>query len=204
MPRLSWNEIQDYAVEFSAKYQGETYEKGESQSFWSDFLHVFGIDRKRYGAFFEYAIKKNGGAQGFIDMFWPGKLLAEQKSAGRDLTKATGQAFDYLHNMPDHDLPQAIVVSDFANFQVIDMESRVVTEFKLQNFHKNVQLFGFLKDTKSKNLAEENPVNRQAAEAMAQLHNTLRDTGYTGHDLEVLLVRLVFCLFADDSGIFEQ
>lgn len=94
MPRLSWNEIQDRAVEFSAKYKGETYEKGESQSFWSDFLHVFGVDRKRYGAFFEYAIKKNGGSQGFIDMFWPGKLLAEQKSAGRNLTKATSQAYD--------------------------------------------------------------------------------------------------------------
>ena len=204
MPRLSWNEIQDRAVEFSAKYKGETYEKGESQSFWSDFLHVFGIDRKRYGAFFEYAIKKNGGAQGFIDMFWPGKLLAEQKSGGKDLSKANTQAFEYLHNMPDHDLPQAIVVSDFATFQVIDPTTRAVTEFSLENLHKHVQLFGFLIDEKSKKLSEENPVNRQAAEAMANLHNTLRDTGYTGHDLELLLVRLVFCLFADDSGIFEQ
>ena len=204
MPRLSWNEIQDRAVEFSAKYKGETYEKGESQSFWSDFLHVFGIDRKRYGAFFEYAIKKNGGAQGFIDMFWPGKLLAEKKSGGKDLSKANTQAFEYLHNMPDHDLPQAIVVSDFATFQVIDPTTRAVTEFSLENLHKHVQLFGFLIDEKSKKLSEENPVNRQAAEAMANLHNTLRDTGYTGHDLELLLVRLVFCLFADDSGIFEQ
>jgi hypothetical protein len=204
MGRLSWNEIQDRAVEFSAKYKGETYEKGESQSFWSDFLHVFGIDRKRYGAFFEYAIKKNGGGQGFIDMFWPGKLLAEQKSAGRDLTKATTQAFDYLHNMPDHDLPIGIVVSDFATFQFIDLDTRVVTEFTLENLHKHVQLFGFLIEQQSKTFAEEAPVNRHAAEAMASLHNALRDTGYSGHDLELLLVRLVFCLFADDSGIFEQ
>jgi len=204
MSRLSWNEIQDRATEFAVKWQGETYEKGESQSFWSDFLTVFGVDRKRHGAFFEYAIKKNGGTQGCIDMFWPGKLLAEQKSAGRDLTKATTQAFDYLHNMPDHDLPQAIVVSDFATFQHIDLDNRIVTEFTLEKLHKHVQLFGFLIDAKSTKLAEENPVNRQAAEAMANLHNTLRDTGYTGHDLEVLLVRLVFCLFADDSDIFEQ
>lgn len=204
MARLSWNLIQDRAVEFSAKYKGETYEKGESQSFWSDFLHVFGIDRKRYGAFFEYAIKKNGGKQGFIDMFWPGKLLAEQKSAGRDLSKATTQAFDYLHTMPDHDLPQGIVVSDFATFQFIDMQTRVVTEFTLEDLHKHVQLFGFLIEQQSKKFAEEAPVNRQAAEAMAALHNALRDTGYTGHDLELLLVRLVFCLFADDSDIFER
>ena len=75
-PQLSWNEIQDRAVEFSAKWEGETYEKGESQSFWGEFLDIFGIDRRRHGAFFEYAIKKGSGKQGFIDMFWPSKNLA--------------------------------------------------------------------------------------------------------------------------------
>lgn len=99
MPRLSWNEIQNRAVEFAARWQGETYEKGESQTFWSEFLTVYGIDRRRHGAFFEYAVKKTGGKQGFIDLFWPGKLLAEQKSAGRDLDAAQVQAYDYLpHN----------------------------------------------------------------------------------------------------------
>lgn len=77
MAKLSWNEIQDRATEFASKWAGETYEKGESQSFWSDFLAIYGIDRRRHGAFFEYAIKKGSGNQGFIDMFWPGKLLAE-------------------------------------------------------------------------------------------------------------------------------
>lgn len=204
MTAISWNLIQDRAVEFVAKWQGETYEKGESQSFWSDFLNIYGIDRKRYGAFFEYAIKKNGGKQGFIDMFWPGKLLAEQKSAGRDLSKANTQAFDYLHNMPDHDLPQAIVVSDFATFQFINLDTREKVEFKLEDLPKNLKLFAFLLGEQSRHLAEENPVNRKAAEAMARLHNELRDNNYTGHDLELLLVRLVFCMFADDAGIFEQ
>jgi hypothetical protein len=99
VPRLSWNEIESRAIEFAAKWHGETYEKGESQSFWTDFLTVYGIDRRRQGAFFEHPIKKASGKQGFIDLFWPGKLLAEQKSAGRDLTKATGQAYDYLPAM---------------------------------------------------------------------------------------------------------
>lgn len=204
MSRLSWNEIQDRAVEFASKWAGETYEKGESQSFWSDFLNVYGVDRKRHGAFFEYAIKKNGGAQGFIDMFWPGKLLAEQKSAGRDLGKANVQAFDYLHNMPDHDLPQAIVVSDFINFQLIDPKTNERSEFMLANFPKHVKEFAFLIEEKNEHLAEEDPVNRKAAEAMANLHNKLREDNYTGHELELLLVRLVFCMFADDSGIFER
>lgn len=204
MPHLSWNEIQDRAAVFASKWQGETYEKGESQSFWSDFLTVYGIDRRRHGAYFEYAIKKGSGAQGFIDLFWPGKLLAEQKSGGRDLGKAGTQAYEYLETMPDHDLPQAIVVSDFASFQVKDLLTHQTTEFSLQDFPRHVKLFGFLIGEQSRTLAEEDPVNRKAAEAMARLHNQLRDDNYTGHDLEVLLVRLVFCMFADDSGIFER
>jgi hypothetical protein len=201
---LSWTEIQDRAVEFATRWEGETYEKGESQSFWSDFLSIFGVDRRRHGAFFEYAIKKGSGNQGFIDLFWPGKLLAEQKSAGKDLSKAGLQAYEYLEAMPDHDLPHAIVVSDFASFQVIDLDTRQTVEFSLLDLHKHVKLFAFLLGKQSKYIVEDNPVNRQAAEAMAKLYTLLRDDNYTGHDLEVLLVRLVFCMFADDAGIFER
>lgn len=205
MTANSWNDIQDRANEFSSRWAGETYEKGESQSFWGDFLNVFGIDRRRHGAYFEYAIKKGNGGQGFIDMFWPGKLLAEQKSAGKDLAKAGIQAYEYLETMPDHDLPQAIIVSDFATFQFIRNDgTNERVEFKLEDFSKHVKLFGFLINQQSKNLAEENPVNRKAAESMAALHNQLREDNYTGHDLEILLVRLVFCMFSDDSGIFER
>ena len=203
MSQLSWNEIQERATEFASKWAGETYEKGESQSFWSDFLNIFGIDRRRHGAFFEYAIKKGNGKQGFIDMFWPGKMLAEQKSGGRDLIKANVQAYEYLETMPDHDLPEAIVISDFTSFQFINLETREKTEFSLEKLPNHVKLFGFLLGQTSKNIAEQDPVNRKAAEAIASLHNQLRDDNYIGHDLEVLLVRLVFCMFADDSGIFD-
>ena len=204
MANLSWNEIQDRATEFASKWAGETYEKGESQSFWSDFLAIYGVDRRRHGAFFEYAIKKGSGAQGFIDMFWPGKLLAEQKSGGRDLSKAGVQAYEYLETMPDHDLPYGIVVSDFASFEFIDLTTRQKTSFGLADLPRYVKLFGFLIDQTSQNIAEQDPVNRRAAESMARLHNQLRDDNYTGHNLEVLLVRLVFCMFADDAGIFDH
>lgn len=204
MTNLSWNEIADRATEFASNWQGETYEKGESQSFWSDFLSIYGVDRRRHGAFFEYAIKKGSGSQGFIDMFWPGKLLAEQKSGGKDLGKANIQAYEYLETMPDHDLPEVIVVSDFASFHFIHLETNEKVEFSLADFPKHVKLFAFLLGQTSKNIAEQNPVNRKAAESMAKLHNQLRDDNYTGHDLEVLLVRLVFCMFADDAGIFDR
>ncbi len=204
MPNLSWNEIEHRATEFAATWRNETYEKGESQSFWSGFLSVFGIDRKRHGAYFEYAVKKINNRQGFIDLFWPGKLLAEQKSAGRDLSAANIQAFDYLHALPDSDLPQYIVVSDFANFELVNLETRERTSFMLDQLPKKIRLFGFLIGRDSANPQEEDPVNRRAAETMARLHNQLAAGNYTGHELELLLVRLVFCLFADDAGIFER
>lgn len=96
MPRLSWNEIAARAARFADDWAGETYEKGEAQTFWSQFLEIFDIDRRRAGGYFEYAVKLAGRKYGFIDMFLPGKLLVEQKSAGRDLTAAQGQALGYL------------------------------------------------------------------------------------------------------------
>ena len=80
----NWNAIEARARDFVAKWQGTTDERANSQSFWIDFLMVFGIDRKRAGAFFEYRTRKLSGAPGFVDLFYPGKLVAEQKSAGRN------------------------------------------------------------------------------------------------------------------------
>ncbi|HEX8390392.1 MAG TPA: type IIL restriction-modification enzyme MmeI, partial [Candidatus Saccharimonadales bacterium] len=93
MSQIAWNEVQDRAQTFAAHWANETRERAESQTFWSEFLTVFGVDRRRHGAFFEYAVKKGSGGQGFIDMFWPGRMLAEQKSGGKDLAKAKIQAF---------------------------------------------------------------------------------------------------------------
>lgn len=149
MARISWNEIEIRASQFAARWAGETYEKGESQTFWSDFLAIYDIDRRRYGAFFEYAIKKLSGKQGFIDLFWPGKLIAEQKSAGRDLDRANLQALEYLDTMPDHDLPQFIVVSDFATFQVLELATGKKASFPLAQLPQRVKIFAFLIDEAS-------------------------------------------------------
>lgn len=202
MSRLAWNEIEARAAVFAREWEGESYEKGESQSFWTEFLEVFGIHRRRAGGYFEYAVKLAGRKYGFVDMFMPGKMLAEQKSAGRDLAKATGQALQYLDGLPDFDLPKIIVTSDFNTFQVMDLDSRNVVPFALSELPKHVRLFGPLIEETSEDHGEDSPVNRAAAEAMAKLHNELKRSGYVGHDLEVFLVRVVFCLFAEDSGIF--
>ncbi len=203
MTRPSWNEIRARAARFAEEWEGETYEKGESQSFWANFLDVFGINRRRAGGYFEYAVKLSGGRRGYIDMFLPGRLLAEQKSGGRDLNAARGQAFEYLDGLDDHDLPQAVVLSDFATFQHVDLDTRKVVEFRLEELPDYVRLFAPLVDEQTTSIEETSPVNRQAAERMADLHNRLEAAGYIGHKLELFLVRLVFCLFAEDAGIFE-
>jgi hypothetical protein len=81
---LSWNEIRHRAIAFSNKGRGETREAAERQSFWNDFFNVFGV-RRRTVATIEEPVRKLSGDWGFIDLFWPGRLLAEQKSADKSL-----------------------------------------------------------------------------------------------------------------------
>ncbi len=154
-------------------------------------------------ATFELNVKKLNGAQGYVDLFWPGVLLVEHKSRGENLDKALGQAEGYLHNLPDRDLPQLVVVCDFARFRVRLLATGETVAFELQHLHKHVKLFGLLAGYKVQDIRAEDPVNIKAAERMGRLHDALKASGYQGHALEVLLVRLLFCLFADDTGIFQ-
>ncbi|WP_375328158.1 class I SAM-dependent DNA methyltransferase [Microcystis sp. BLCC-F210] len=200
---LSWNEIKNRAIAFQKEWEGETSEKAESQSFWNDFFHVFGISRRRVASF-EQPIKKADNKQGFIDLLWKGTILVEHKSKGKDLEKATQQAKDYFPNLKEHELPRYILVSDFQRFKLYDLDSGNQWEFELNNFVDNVHLFDFIAGYEKRVYKDEDPVNLQAAELMGKLHDCLKEIGYMGHDLEVYLVRLLFCLFADDTGIFNK
>ncbi|MDJ0524620.1 MAG: N-6 DNA methylase [Microcystis sp. M53600_WE12] len=200
---LSWNEIKNRAITFQKEWQGETSEKAESQSFWNDFFNVFGISRRRVASF-EQPIKKADNKQGFIDLLWKGTILVEHKSKGKDLEKATQQAKDYFPNLKEHELPRYILVSDFQRFKLYDLDSGNQWEFELINFVDNVHLFDFIAGYEKRVYKDEDLVNLQAAELMGKLHDCLKEIGYMGHDLEVYLLRLLFCLFADDTGIFNK
>lgn len=201
--RLTWNEIRARAADFSREWSDAVYEKGETQSFYDEFFHVFGIRRRSVGSF-EQAVKKLGGGQGFIDLFWPGLLLVEQKSAGRDLGKAGFQAMDYVHALKPAERPRYVLLSDFQTFRLIDLSEREETEFPLQDLSKHVQKFGFMLGVERRSFKDQDPVNIKAAELVGKLHDALEEGGFEGEDLEVFLVRIVFCLFADDTGVFEE
>ncbi len=198
---LSWNEIRDRAVAFVREWENETSEDAEAKSFWDDFFKVFGVNRRRLASF-EHNVKKASGAQGFIDLFWPGILIAEHKSRGRNLDSAYSQAADYFPGLKDAELPRYIIVSDFARIRLCNLDTGDQAEFPLTDLPKNLALFGFIAGYESRSYKEQDPVNIRAAEKLADLHDALLRVGFEGHALEVTLVRILFCLFADDTGIF--
>lgn len=201
---LSWNEIKDRALRFSREWQHESSEDAEAKSFWDGFFDVFGVSRRRV-ANFEKKVKKLDGKDGYIDLLWKGVLLIEHKSRGRDLDRAHTQARDYFHGLTDAELPRYLLVCDFERFRLYDLETgEIPTEFALKDLQKHVRQFGFIAGYQARSFKEEDPVNVLAAERMGKLHDALKAAGYQGHALEVLLVRLLFCLFGDDTGIFPR
>jgi len=198
---LSWNEIKERAVSFSKEWEKDFNERAEAKSFMDAFFNVFGINRRRV-ATFESNVKSEIGKQGFIDLLWKGKILIEFKSKGKDLDKAHDQAVGYFSGLKDNELPRYILVSDFANFRLYDLEENTQIEFQLKDLVNNVQAFGFIAGYEQKTYEEQDPVNIKAAELMGKIHDRLKDIGYEGHPLEVYLVRLLFCLFAEDTTIF--
>ena len=203
--RLSWPEIRTNAARFSEEWKGKGYEKGQTQTFYDEFFAIFGVPRKQV-AVYEQRLKALDTSRtgGFIDLFWPGTLIVEQKSAGRDLTRAMSQALDYYDWLPEVQRPRYMMVCDFQRFELVDLETRREWRFSLADLKRHVEAFGFIIGVQPRLFRNQSPVNRKASELMGRLHNALAADGYTGHNLERLLVRLLFILFADDTGIFER
>lgn len=200
---ISLNEIRKRATEFSKEWENVTSERAEAKSFWDGFFNVFGITRRRVASF-EEPVKKPDGQQGYIDLLWKRVVLVEHKSKGKDLHTAYSQAKNYFPGLKDEDLPRYIITSDFHRFKLYDLEGKTESEFNLKDLVKNINLFGFISGYQQRTFKEQEPVNIKAADLMGELHDALRANGYDGHELEVLLVRLLFCLFAEDTTIFDR
>lgn len=202
---LSQSQIAANIAAFIERHKDDTREEAEAQSFQTDFLGALGVDRKQV-AVFEQKVRFLDGSNGYIDLFWPGKILIEMKSRGKDLEKAYRQAIDYTAQLPRReDTPKLILICDFWHWDVYDLsEHGKKTSFTLPELEKYLPLFHFLAGYSESEYVEENEVNIQAAEEMGKLHDQLKGLGYTGHKLEVYLVRLLFLLFAEDTGIFDH
>lgn len=201
--RPSWNEIRSRAAAFARGWKGKGYEKGETQLFYREFFDVFGVPVRRVASF-EVPVRNLGKNRGYIDLFWKGVLLVEQKSVGRNLENAKTQALKYFPGIDDQDLPRYVLVSDFQTFELHDLEDDGIVSFGLSELHEHVEEFAFITGVRKKVFKDQDPVNIEAAELVGSLLDALEGSGYAGHDLERFLVRIVFCLFADDTGIFEQ
>ncbi|KKR61920.1 methylase [Candidatus Nomurabacteria bacterium RIFCSPHIGHO2_01_FULL_39_220] len=201
---ISPNEIKNRALAFSKEWDMEYSEDAEAKSFWDGFFDVFGVSRRRVASF-EWPVKKLSGKQGYVDVLWKGKMLAEHKSRGLSLDKAYSQAKDYFPGLKDAELPRYIIVSDFSLIRLYDLEKDTKEEFSLKDLYKNIDLFDFISGHKSVvDYGKEENASIEAAQLMALFHNEIAKTGYSGHELEVFLVRILFCLFADDTGIFPK
>ena len=219
MPHLGWNEVRDRAIRFSREHAGDRSESAEKQTFWNDFFNVFGLRRASLASFEANVINLKGN-KGAIDLLWRGKLLVEHKSFGESLDKAESQAFAYIEALTSEnrwdEVPRFVLVSDFAHFVLYDLEPEEQLDlplfagrkvaphhFTLADFPKHIRHFAFMLGQTRVRLDPEDPANEKAYERMCELHDALKKGGFTGHDLERLLVRILFCLFAEDTLIFD-
>ncbi|MDR3301293.1 MAG: hypothetical protein LBT01_02005 [Spirochaetaceae bacterium] len=219
---LSWNEIRTRACALVLEWKDKAptaREEADAQIFEAGFLNIFG-DEGRKKAVFEYKValgetkitlfgeEAGSDQKGYIDLLWKGKILIEMKSPGKDLAKAYSQAKIYADALTSKDFPKGILICDFINFHYYDFthDLSIVPDeyqFSLSELPDYIHLFGYLAGYSNVEYKQLDPVNIEAAEKMGKLHDRLKEIGYSGHPLELYLVRLVFCLFADDTGIFE-
>lgn len=200
---LNKKEVLNRAYRFMKDFADADYEMGQAQDFIREMCEVFGFSHKRLVSF-EQRVKKLGGQRGRIDGFYPGKLLIEMKSRGEDLAAAYTQATAYLHGLKDEELPDHILVSDFEHLHLYKRDGKSAPlKHRLSDFAQHIDAYLFLAGFETEAQAEQIAVNEDAARKIAALHDAMREGGYDGADLERYMVRLLFCLFADDTGIFE-
>ena len=194
------------AATFAARWKDETSERGQSQSFWTEFLDIYGVDRKRVAAFEQLAKRTSTGNYGFIDLYWPGVLIAEQKSAGKDLEEAEQQALDYLTEIKQSDFPGLVITSDFAHIRILDLEAKdpKPVEIKTADLGKEYERFLFIAGYAKQTFEQEIEANVEASELMGQLYDAAAAAGYKDHEANVLLTRLLFLMFGDDTAMWAR
>lgn len=221
--KISEQEKKRAAKAFADYWKDKGYEKGESQKFWMELLgQVYGVENPSH--FIEFEDQVHLDHTSFIDGFIPKtKVLIEQKSLGKNLKapikQSDGtlltpfqQAKRYSAELPYSNRPRWIITCNFAEFLVYDMENPNAEpeQILLRNLPKEHYRLNFLVDTKNENIRREMEVSIKAGELVGQLYDALRkqyvdpDSPETLKSLNVLCVRLVFCLYAEDADVFNR
>jgi type I restriction-modification system DNA methylase subunit len=196
--------LRQRATAFAKTYANAHYEMGQAQRFVISFCEIFGINHYRL-LNFETRVKKLSGRYGRIDAFIPSLLLIEMKSLGEDLDKSYSQATQYLQGLKDEELPRYILVSDFQNLHLYNLKDHSEPlKIKLSELANTIEQFQFLAGYEKLAIEKQERINKHAAEKMADLHDALKNTAYNSKELETYLVRLLFCLFADNTGLFGE
>ena len=217
-------QISSAAAEFAKRWKGRGYERGESQPFWIDLLsNVYGIETSSDG-FITFEDHRMVDASNFIDGRIPStRVLIEQKSLGKDLRapirQSDGepltpfqQARRYVVSMPVSEHPRWIVTCNFKEFLVYDMEqpNGEPEHILLENLGKEYYRLQFLVDVKSEHLSKEMEVSMKAGEMVGKIYEKLLEqyidptNAHSLKSLNILCVRLVFCLYCEDSGVFGR
>lgn len=197
--------LKDRALRFATRWSGTTSEKSEAQTFWNEFFAIFGVDRVQVGSFEQVARRTSTGGRGWVDVLIPGKLGVEHKSAGEDLDDALDQLVDYLPSLKAKQRPRLLVVCDFERFQCIDVVDDDAFEFKLDELVDNLHRFWWLAGYDDPDVSFDNDedANLAATALLADIHDELIAAGYDPHPLREWLTRILFCLFADDTGVWD-
>ncbi|MDT8371683.1 MAG: DNA methyltransferase [Gammaproteobacteria bacterium] len=200
---LSYRDIKNRAHQFIIDYNDAVKENAESQSFLNDFFTIFDISRRRVASFETPVKPEQQGSTKRIDLFWRGKLLVEMKSTGQNLEKAYQQGIGYFKGLKDKDLPRYVMVCDLNDFRLYDLDDGKDYAFTLAQLPDNLHLFDFMQGNEIADITEYD-LNEKAAELLGQLHDALEDSGYVGHQLQIFMVRVLFILFAEDTGVFNR
>lgn len=210
-------------LEFVSRWQGRGYEKGDTQQFWLQLLRTIGYS-KVDDVLFEFHVSSGG----FIDVWIPDAgVLIEQKALGIDLDKEElrqgkqktplTQALDYVDELPRLEQPRFVITCNFSTFRVYDRDAHGRSqlpnnafEFTLDELASHPEYLAFINDPTNSRLEKEKIVSIKAGELIGKLYDKLRE-GYMNpdseesmHALNVLCVRLVFCLYCEDAGLFGK
>lgn len=199
-------EIRRRARQFSKSWTGATSEQSDKQPFWDDFFSIFGVRRRQVAAYEAIAIRASSGRRGWIDLLLPGQMAVEHKTHGKPLADAMAQLVDYLPALPVAEHPWLLVVSDFERFEWKNLESGQTGQFLLADLPNNLHLFWWLAGYRieHREFGDEVEANLAATKLLANVFDSVVSSGYPASGAREWVTRILFCLFADDAGVWER